>query len=87
MDFSGRQIVITGGTGALGSAVVGALLGAGANCTIPYVHEAEAKRFPHAGDPNVKLIAVKNLADEADVTKVYTGLRPWAAFPSPGRSL
>ena len=80
MDFSGRQIVITGGTGALGSAVVGALLGAGASCTIPYVHEAEAKRFSHAGDPNVKLIAVKNLADEADVAKVYAGVRPWASI-------
>ena len=42
MDFSNRQIVITGGTGALGSAVVGALLTAGARCVVPYVHEAEA---------------------------------------------
>jgi NAD(P)-dependent dehydrogenase (short-subunit alcohol dehydrogenase family) len=80
MDFSGKHVVVTGGTGALGGAVVGALLGAGASCTIPYVHEAEAKRFPHAGDPNVKLIAVSNLAEEAEVAKVYAGLTPWASI-------
>ncbi len=53
MDFSGKHVVVTGGTGALGTAVVGALLGAGATCTVPYVHEAEAQRFPHRGDPKV----------------------------------
>ena len=79
-DFSGKHVVVTGGTGALGSAVVGALLGAGASCTVPYVHEAEAKRFAHAGDPNVKLIAVTDLADEAEVAKVYAGLTPWASI-------
>ena len=47
MDFSGKHVVVTGGTGALGSAVVGALLAAGATCTVPYVHEAEAQRFSH----------------------------------------
>lgn len=71
---------MTGGTGALGSAVVGALLGAGAACTVPYMDEAEAKRFAHAGDPNVKLIAVKDLANEVDVAKVYAGLTPWASI-------
>lgn len=71
---------MTGGTGALGSAVVGALLHAGASCTIPYVHDAEAKRFAHAGDPNVKLIAVKDLANELDVAKAYAGLTPWASI-------
>ena len=30
MDFRDRQVVITGGTGALGTAVVEALIGAGA---------------------------------------------------------
>ncbi len=80
MDFSGKHVVVTGGTGALGGAVVGGLLAAGANCTVPYVHEAEAQRFPHSGDPNVKLIAVADLADEAMVAKVYDGLTPWASI-------
>ena len=79
-DFSGKHVVVTGGTGALGSSVVGTLLGAGAACTIPYMHAAEAKGFAYAGDPNVKLIAVKNLADEADVAKVFDGATPWASI-------
>ena len=81
MDFSGKHVVITGGTGALGTAVVGMLLAAGATCTVPYVHEAEAQRFPHSGDPNVTLIAVADLADEAMVAaKVYDGLKLWASI-------
>jgi NAD(P)-dependent dehydrogenase (short-subunit alcohol dehydrogenase family) len=72
-DFSGKSVVITGGTGALGTAVVGMLLGKGVRCIVPYVHEAEAQRFPHGGDPSVMLIAVSNLAEEAEVAKVYAG--------------
>ena len=74
MDFSGKQVVVTGGTGALGTAVVGALLGAGARCTVPCMIEVQAKRFPHANDPNVTLIDVSNLANETGVAKVYDGL-------------
>jgi NAD(P)-dependent dehydrogenase (short-subunit alcohol dehydrogenase family) len=80
IDFSDRHVVVTGGTGALGTAVVGALLGAGATCTVPYVHEAEAQRFPHRGDPNVTLIAVSDLADEAAVAKLYAGIKPPASL-------
>jgi NAD(P)-dependent dehydrogenase (short-subunit alcohol dehydrogenase family) len=80
MDFSGKHVVITGGTGALGTAVVSALLSAGATCTVPYVHEGEAERFPHRNDVKVKLIAVADLADEAVVAKVYNGIKPWASI-------
>ena len=80
MDFSGKHVVVTGGTGALGTAAVGGLLAAGARCTVPYQHEAEAQRFPHAGDPNVTLIAVADLADEAMVAKVYAGPTLWASI-------
>ena len=71
MDFSNKQIVVTGGTGALGSAVTGALLRAGAHCVVPYVDAAEAERFAHRGDPNVKLVAVTDLADETEVAKLF----------------
>jgi NAD(P)-dependent dehydrogenase (short-subunit alcohol dehydrogenase family) len=74
MDFSNRQVVVTGGTGALGTAVVAGLLKGGARCVIPYRNEAEAQRFPHRGSPNVTLIAVGDLADETDVGKLYSGL-------------
>jgi NAD(P)-dependent dehydrogenase (short-subunit alcohol dehydrogenase family) len=78
MDFSSKHVVVTGGTGALGTAVVGGLLAAGATCTVPYLHEAEAQRFPHKD--KVKLIAVTDLADEAAVAKVYAGLDLWASI-------
>jgi NAD(P)-dependent dehydrogenase (short-subunit alcohol dehydrogenase family) len=47
---------------------------------VPYVHEAEAQRFPHAGDPNAALVAVSDLSDEAQVAKVYSDIKPWASI-------
>lgn len=80
MDFSNTHVVVTGGTGALGSEVVAGLLRAGARCVVPYLHEAEAQRFAHRSDPNVTLIAVGDLADEAHVAKVYDSVTPWASI-------
>jgi NAD(P)-dependent dehydrogenase (short-subunit alcohol dehydrogenase family) len=80
MTFSNKQIVVTGGTGALGTAVVGALLAAGASCTVPFLHDAEAQRFPHKDHAKVTLIAVSDLSDETAVGKVYAGLDLWAAI-------
>ncbi len=42
LSFQDRHVVVTGGTGALGTAVVTALLEAGATCHVPYIAEAEA---------------------------------------------
>jgi NAD(P)-dependent dehydrogenase (short-subunit alcohol dehydrogenase family) len=81
MDFSGKCAVVTGGTGALGTSVVGTLIGAGATCMVPYVHDAEAERFPFRAQPQVTLIKVSDLADEADVAKVYAGIKSlWASI-------
>lgn len=80
MDFSNRHVVVTGGTGALGTAVVAGLIVGGARCTIPYRHEAEAQRFLHRSNSSVKLIAVTDLADEAAVAKVYAGAALWASI-------
>lgn len=81
MDFQDRHIVVTGGTGALGIAVVGALLEAGAVCHVPYRSEDEAKRFPHREHKNVSLTALGDLADEAAVNKYYDGItKLWASI-------
>jgi len=80
MDFSGKQVVVSGGTGALGVAVVSKLLTGGATCIIPYVHEAEVQRFPNRSDAKVTLVAVSDLSDEAQVAKVYSRARPWASI-------
>ena len=81
MDYRNRQVVITGGTGALGVAVVGALLAAGAVCHVPYRNEQEAQRFPYRDNPDVCLVALADLADETAVTAFYGGLdKLWASI-------
>ncbi len=81
MDYQNRQVVVTGGTGALGVAVVGALLAAGAVCHVPYRNEEEAQRFAHRGHKQVSLLALGDLADEAAVTGFYGGLDGlWASI-------
>jgi NAD(P)-dependent dehydrogenase (short-subunit alcohol dehydrogenase family) len=79
-DFSGKHAVVTGGTGALGTAIVRSLLGAGASCTVPYIIDAEAERYEHAGAKKVRLIKVPDLADEASVAEVYEDITPWASI-------
>src|SRR5258708_25295682 len=76
-----KHVVVPGGTGALGGAVVAALLEAGALCHVPYIHAAEAERFPHRRHERLTLIAGANLADEAAVARLYGGLAPlWASI-------
>jgi NAD(P)-dependent dehydrogenase (short-subunit alcohol dehydrogenase family) len=71
MDYRDRRVVVTGGTGALGSAVVASLLRAGAFCHVPYIDKAEAERFALRDDPNVMLVPVADLSDEAAVIRFY----------------
>jgi len=79
--FGGRHVVVTGGTGALGTAVVGKLIEDGAICHVPYLHEEEAKRFPHSTHKSVSLTALGNLADEAAVATYYDGIgKLWASI-------
>jgi NAD(P)-dependent dehydrogenase (short-subunit alcohol dehydrogenase family) len=81
MLYDNRHVIVTGGTGALGSAVVGALLEAGATCHVPYFAEAEAARFPHRDHARVSLVNGGNLADEAAVARVYAGVPAlWASI-------
>jgi NAD(P)-dependent dehydrogenase (short-subunit alcohol dehydrogenase family) len=67
MDYQGRTVVITGGVGGLGSAVVEALLAAGAVCHIPY--RGDAARGP--GRANLTLHPGIDLTDEAAVEAFY----------------
>ncbi len=81
MDFRDRHVVVTGGTGALGSAVVGALLDAGAVCHIPFRSADGGARFPHRGHDRVKMLADVDLTDEAAVERLYAGVpQLWASI-------
>jgi NAD(P)-dependent dehydrogenase (short-subunit alcohol dehydrogenase family) len=81
MDYRDRHVVVTGGTGALGSAVVGALVEAGATCHVPYIEAAEAERYGRRGHAAVKLVAVTDFADEGAVTGFYDSVpRLWASI-------
>jgi NAD(P)-dependent dehydrogenase (short-subunit alcohol dehydrogenase family) len=81
MDFRDRHIVITGGAGALGTAVVHALIGHGAICHVPCRDEAEAQRFALREHKQVKITIAGNLADEAAIERVYQPIGPlWASI-------
>ncbi len=78
-DFTGRNVVVTGGTGALGSAVVDALLKGGARCVVPYRDEKDAARLQKR--EGVTLVSIRDLADEAEVAKLYKDVSPlWASI-------
>lgn len=73
--------MVTGATGALGTAVVGALLEASALCHVPYRTDSEAQNFAHRDHPRVRLARCTDLADEAAVTALYAGVGPlWASI-------
>ena len=81
MDFRNRHVVITGGGGALGTAVVGALVEAGATCHVPCHDEAEAQRFPLRGHKEVVLTVTGSLTDEEAVARFYQAVTPlWASI-------
>jgi NAD(P)-dependent dehydrogenase (short-subunit alcohol dehydrogenase family) len=71
MDYQGRTVVITGGIGSLGTAVVDALIAAGAACHVPYRAEAQAQTFRHRSHKQVTLHPRTDLTDEDAVGRFY----------------
>jgi NAD(P)-dependent dehydrogenase (short-subunit alcohol dehydrogenase family) len=81
VDFAGSHVVVTGGTGALGQALIAALRAANAVCHIPNLIAAELDHFPYSADPGVHIVRGVDLAEEAAVTRFYQGLPPlWASI-------
>lgn len=79
-DFAGLHVVVTGGTGALGTAVVGALRAGGAECHVTNFAAHELDHYAHRDDPKVHVTPGVDLADEAAVRRFYEGLPPlWAS--------
>jgi NAD(P)-dependent dehydrogenase (short-subunit alcohol dehydrogenase family) len=81
MDYDGRHVVVTGGTGALGSAVVSALVETGAICHVPFIDAAEADRFALRDHAQVSLIPDIELTEEEAVARLYAGVpRLWGSI-------
>ena len=81
MDFRDRHVVITGGAGALGTAVVTALIEGGAVCHVPCLDAAEAQRFRLREHKQVVLTITGSLADERPIRLLYQGIAPlWASI-------
>ncbi len=81
MDFRDRHVIVTGGAGTLGTAVVRALVELGALCRVPCFDEAEAQRFRWREHKQVTVMVSGSLAEEAAVDRVYQGIAPlWASI-------
>jgi NAD(P)-dependent dehydrogenase (short-subunit alcohol dehydrogenase family) len=81
VEFAGRHVVVTGGTGALGRAVVGALRAANAVCHVPNLIAAELDGFPFTADAGVRIVRGIDVADEGAVKRFYDALPPlWASI-------
>jgi NAD(P)-dependent dehydrogenase (short-subunit alcohol dehydrogenase family) len=85
LDFSGVHVVVTGGTGALGAAVVQVLVESGATCHIPAHRAPDPARFVLATHERVRVVPNVDLADEAAVAKFYSSLPAlWASIHTAG---
>jgi NAD(P)-dependent dehydrogenase (short-subunit alcohol dehydrogenase family) len=72
LDFSDRHVVVTGGTGALGRAVVGRLVEAGARVHVPVYAEEELEGFPYRNHDAVQLHEGLDLRVEADASRLFS---------------
>ena len=76
--LEGKNVVVTGGTGALGQAVVARFLKAGAICHVP--SRKAADKPASWGDGQVSIVPDIDLADEAAVGRFYDAVPDlWAS--------
>lgn len=82
-DFAGKNVVVTGGSGALGRAVVGLLVRRGAQVHVPCVEAAVPDSV--AGLEGVRAAAGVDLTDAAAVTAFYADVPElWASIQIAG---
>src|SRR5258706_2904513 len=80
-SYRDRHVVVTGGTGALGAAVLARLLDAGAICHVPYRKDGELERFKGSDPKRLSFVPIGDLSDEEAVTRLYAGLHGlWASI-------
>ena len=81
MRFDSKHVVVTGGTGALGTAVVTALVTEGATVHIPCYSEQEMSAFALADHAQVHLTGGVDLTNESSAEAFYQSLPEcWASI-------
>lgn len=74
--LAGREVVVSGGTGALGKVVVERLLAAGATCHVP----AREAQPVEGGSERLHIVGGVDLSDEAGVDRFYDAIpQLWAS--------
>jgi NAD(P)-dependent dehydrogenase (short-subunit alcohol dehydrogenase family) len=85
MNFQDLDVVVTGGAGALGRAVVERLLAAGATCHLPLRADAVPKSLSNLGHSRLHVTSGVDLSNEAAVESFYGGLPTlWASVHTAG---
>lgn len=70
-EFDGKWIVVTGGTGALGAAVVRRALRSGARCVVSEYADAVPDGWEWTGDERVRVITSVDLSDDEGAERCY----------------
>ena len=82
LSFQNKRVIVTGGSGFLGSAIVKALLDAGATCEVTWIDEKELARLPQHDRVRPHQV---NASDESSVTKFYAQFGDlWASIHTVG---
>src|SRR6266568_8391885 len=85
LDYSNCHVVVTGGTGALGAAVVELLVNGGATIHIPAHRAPDPTQFPLARHERVRIVAPVDLTSEDAVRSFYQSLPSlWASVHAAG---
>ena len=84
-DWNGLHVVVTGGTGALGTAVTETLLDLGATCHVPCFDAAEVERCKFKDSVRIHLVEPVDLRDDSSAVDFYADLPPlWASIHCAG---
>jgi NAD(P)-dependent dehydrogenase (short-subunit alcohol dehydrogenase family) len=80
-ELAGRHVVVTGGAGALGQAVVAAMIEAGAICHVPAVEADPPPSLRGYPAAQLRVVPRVDLVDEAAVVRFYGALPSlWASI-------
>jgi NAD(P)-dependent dehydrogenase (short-subunit alcohol dehydrogenase family) len=74
LDYLNRHVVVTGGTGAMGAAVVKLLIDLGGTIHIPAHRAADPSTFPLAAHERVRVVAPVDLTNEEAVRSFYQSI-------------